>query len=184
MTRSDIMFDYVYTMKEIHINPYIKSGNPFKRLLGKFLKRRLYKKIENIDINKIHALDYGFIRSWIDFIDVTKSSSTSDIYEKYNMVLTGTTSCSINVFETIQRDWEHFNINNIIYRLTLSPRSKQISIKFSLNSKTKGFITKRFKSTLDINGVDGTVDDMSNKAIELTLVFIKDIMLTYIDHKE
>ena len=59
MTKGKSLVDYVYTIKEMDINPLINSTNIFSTWRGKRLLKKVYKSIKSIpyDLLKISVKD-------------------------------------------------------------------------------------------------------------------------------
>lgn len=181
MVVKNVLIDYIYTMKEIHINPYINSKHFLVRLYGNHLKKKIKKKINSIDIENIADLDYKFINSFIELISELNSNKQIANYyytddSNYCLIqneIYSFTASNSKFVET--RFHTHFKL----LRINVIKRKKTIEIKADKNAEYK--ITKRFIKNVSVDCVDGVNDNDTVDIIKILYIFIKQKLLEYID---
>lgn len=171
----NVLTDYLYSMKEFYINPNLDSKNPFKRLYGNYLKRKIYKKIEKLNLSKMINLDFDFLKSFVDLLKSKKTNPENLIalHEPHFAFIMINTRSSV-----LELEDELYNNEHAKYFIALIPRKKEISVKISRGNYS---FCKRFKGRISEDTVDGVSSDYETpKVINELKVIIKKHLLLYI----
>lgn len=190
MTKGKSLVDYVYTIKEMDINPLIHSTNIFSAWRGKRLLKKVYKSIKSIpyDILKISVKDM------YDLLDIINEGYTLfiGINDDVDYHIRGYYPV-LRLENNFYRDYgddaytrsnkSHFyiNINNneFLYYIEANRRKKNITVKIFKDNYT---YIKRYKKEVSEEYVDGIFDENARTGRMMIQKVFKFLLLYYLDN--
>ena len=191
MTKGKSLVDYVYTIKEMDINPLIHSTNIFSTWRGKRLLKKVYKSIKSIpyDLLKISVKDM------YDLLDIINEGyyaicigNSNDVdynirgnYPVLRLENSFYRDCGDDAHTRSNKSHFYININNneFLYYIEANRRKKNITVKIFKDNYT---YIKRYKKEVSEEYVDGIFDENARTGRMMIQKAFKFLLLYYLDN--
>lgn len=195
MTKGKSLVDYVYTIKEMDINPLIHSTNIFSIWRGKRLLKKVYKSIKSIPYNLLKIS----VKDMYDLLDIINEGYTicignsndvdynirgnypvlrleNSFYRDYGDDAYNNISCAPS-----NKSHFYININNneFLYYIEANRRKKNITVKIFKDNYT---YIKRYKKEVSEEYVDGIFDENARTGRMMIQKAFKFLLLYYLDN--